>query len=132
MLSFAISSEEEGAEKVDADGHSDSSSEDELVKLEVRPTRQFPRHRTEQQELTRKNTEQNAGKHSSPHHLPESALQENASSATTLYTLLCALLHSTQRYMGPLYESTCMQELLNKVVLKKNHNLSIFPCDLPD
>ena len=28
--------------------------------------------------------------------------------ATTLYTLLCALLHSTQR-------STCMQELLNKV-----------------
>ena len=42
----------------------------------------------------------------------------NASSATTLYTLLCALLHSTQIYMGPLYESTCMQELVNKVVLK--------------
>ena len=30
------SSEEEDAEKVDADSHSDSSSEDELVKLEVR------------------------------------------------------------------------------------------------
>ena len=43
MLSFAITSEEEGTEKVDADSHSDSSSEDELVKLEVRPTREFPR-----------------------------------------------------------------------------------------
>ena len=54
MLSFAISSEEEDAEKVDADSYSDSNSEDELVKLEVRPTRQFPRHRTETQEPTRK------------------------------------------------------------------------------
>ena len=53
MLSFAIRSEEDDAEKVDADGHSDSSSEDELVKLEVRPTRQFPRQRTEPQEPTR-------------------------------------------------------------------------------
>ena len=35
MLSFAITSEEEDTEKVDADSHSDSSSEDELVKLEV-------------------------------------------------------------------------------------------------
>ena len=43
MLSFAISSSEEDTEKVDADSHSDSISEDELVKLEVRPTRQFPR-----------------------------------------------------------------------------------------
>ena len=41
MLSFAINSEEEDTEKVDADSHSDSSSEDELVKLEVRPTRNF-------------------------------------------------------------------------------------------
>ena len=56
MLSFAIRSEEEDAEKVDADGHSDSSSEDELVKLEVRPTRQFPRQRTEPQEPTRNNS----------------------------------------------------------------------------
>ena len=55
MLSFAISSEEEDTEKVDADSHSDSSSEDELVKLEVRSTRQFPRHRTEPQEPTCKN-----------------------------------------------------------------------------
>ena len=77
MLSFAITSEEEDTEKVDADSHSDSSSVDELAK--VRPTRQFPRHRTEPQEPTRKNARQNAGKHSSPHHLPESALQENAS-----------------------------------------------------
>ena len=52
MLSFAINSEEEIAEKVGADSHSDSSSEDEMVKLEVRPTRQFPRHRTEPQEPT--------------------------------------------------------------------------------
>ena len=73
MLSFAISSEEQDADKVDADSHSDSSSEDELVKLEVRPTRQFPRHRTEPQEPTRKNARQNAGKHSSPHHLSKSA-----------------------------------------------------------
>ena len=80
MLSFAISSEEEDTEKVDADSHSDSSSEDdELAKLEILPTRQFPRHRTEPQEPTRKNARQNAGKHSSPHHLPNSALQENAS-----------------------------------------------------
>ena len=50
MLSFAIASEEEDTEKVDADSHSDSSSEDELVKLEVPPTREFPRHRTEPQE----------------------------------------------------------------------------------
>ena len=42
MLSFAITSEEEDTEKVDADSHSDSSSEDELVKLEVRPTILFP------------------------------------------------------------------------------------------
>ena len=35
--------------------------------------------------------------------------------AITLYTLLCALLHYTQRSMGPLYESTCMQKLINKV-----------------
>ena len=42
MLSFAITSEEEDTEKVDADSHSDSGSEDELVKLEVRPTREFP------------------------------------------------------------------------------------------
>ena len=55
MLSFAITSEEEDTEKVDADSHSDSSSEDELVKLEVRPTREFPRHRTEPQEPTCKN-----------------------------------------------------------------------------
>ena len=55
MLSFAISSEEEDTEKVDADSHSDSISDDELVKLEVRPTRQFPRHRTEPQEPTRQN-----------------------------------------------------------------------------
>ena len=96
--------------------HSDSSSEDELIKLEVRPTRQFPRHKTEPQEPTRKNARQNAGKHSSPHHLPKSALQENAS-------LLCALLHSTQRSMGPLHESTCMQELLNKVVFKKKSQI---------
>ena len=68
MLSFAISSEED-TEKVDAYSHSDSSSEDELVKLEVRPIRQFPRHRTEPQEPTRKNARQNSGKHWSPHHL---------------------------------------------------------------
>ena len=43
--------------------------------------------------------------------------------ATTSYTLLCALLHSTQRCMGPLCESTCKQELINKVVIKKNHKL---------
>ena len=55
MLSFAIISEEEDTKKVDADSHSDSISEDELVKLEVRPTRQFPRHRTKPQEPTRKN-----------------------------------------------------------------------------
>ena len=59
MLSFAITSEEEDTDKVDADSHSDSSSEDDLVKLEVRPTpgptRQFPRHRTEPQEPTCKN-----------------------------------------------------------------------------
>ena len=48
MLSFAISSEEEDTEKVDADSLSDAISEDELVKLEV-PTRQFPRHRTNPQ-----------------------------------------------------------------------------------
>ena len=55
MLSFAITSEEEDTEKVDADSHSDSSSEDDVVKLEIRPTRQFPRHRTEPQEPTCKN-----------------------------------------------------------------------------
>ena len=57
MLSFVITSEEEDTEKVDADSHScsDSSSEDELVKLEVRPTREFPRHRTEPQEPICKN-----------------------------------------------------------------------------
>ena len=54
MLSFAISSAEEDTEKVDADSHSDSISEDELVKLDVRPTRQFPQRRTEPQEPTRK------------------------------------------------------------------------------
>ena len=80
MLSFAIGAEEEDTEKVYADSHSDSSNEDELVKLEVRPTRQFPRHRTKLQEPTRKNARQNAGKHWSPQHLPKSALQENASS----------------------------------------------------
>ena len=52
--SFGIISEEEDTEKVDADSHSDSINEDVLVKLEVRPTRQFPRHRTEPQEPTRK------------------------------------------------------------------------------
>ena len=46
MLSFDIRSEEEDAEKVDADSHSDSSSEDELVKLEVRPTKKFSRDHT--------------------------------------------------------------------------------------
>ena len=51
MMSFAITSEEEDTEKVD----NDSSSEDELDKLEVRPTREFPRHRTEPQEPTCKN-----------------------------------------------------------------------------
>ena len=55
MLSFAITYEEEDTEKVDADSHSDSSSEDELVKLEVRPTKQFQEHRTEPQEPTCKN-----------------------------------------------------------------------------
>ena len=124
MLSFAISSEEEDAERVDADSHSDSSSEDELVKLEVRPTRQFPRHRTEPQEPTRKNARQNAGKPSSPHHLELylNLLFKKMHHETTLYTLLCVLLHSTQRSMGPLYESTCMQELINKVFFL-NHKL---------
>ena len=79
MLSFAITSEEEDIEKVDADSHSDSSSEDELVKLEVRPTRQFPRNRTEPQEPTCKTHDkmlENIGVHIT---LPKSALQENAS-----------------------------------------------------
>ena len=49
MLSFAITSEEEDTEKVDADSHSDAISEDELVKLEVRPTRQFRAARTNPQ-----------------------------------------------------------------------------------
>ena len=76
MLAFAISSEEDTGK---ADSHSDSISEDELVQLEVHPTRQFSRHRSEPQEPTRKSARQNAGKHSNPHNLPKSALQENAS-----------------------------------------------------
>ena len=96
MLSFAITSEEEDTEKVDADSHSDSSSQDELVRLEVCPTRQFPRHRTKPQEPT--------GAHITYLNL----LFKKMHHAITLYTLLCALLHSTQR-------STCMQELINKV-----------------
>ena len=104
MLSFAIISEED-TEKVDADSHSISVSEDELVKLEVRPTRQFPRHSKNQLAKTHDKMLENTGVHITYLNL----LFKKMHHAITLCTLLCALLHDTQRSMGQLYESTCMQ-----------------------
>ena len=101
MLSFAISSEEEDTEKVDADSHSDLGSEDELVKLEVRPTRQFPQHRTDR--ATRTNPQkalQNVEKQSSPHHLHKSALQENASCNHIMHIVMCVVIFYADIY-GP-------------------------------
>ena len=95
--------------------HSDSSSADELVKLEVRATRNFrdiEPSRKNQPEKT--HDEMLHGKHSSPHHLPKSALQETTGNHI-IHVVMCVLLHSTQRSMGPLYESTCLQEFINKV-----------------
>ena len=109
ILSFAISSEEEDTEKVDADSHSDSSSEDELVKLEVGPTRQCPRHLTEPQEPTCKNARQNAGKHWSPHHVPKSALQENASCNHIIHVVMRVVTFYSEKNLHS------MQELINKV-----------------
>ena len=107
MLSFAITSEEEDTEKVDADSHSDSSIEDELVNLKfVQPEnfRDIEPSRKNQPAKTHDKMLEYTGAHITYLNL----LFKKMHQATKLYTLLCALLHSTQR-------STCMQELIIKV-----------------
>ena len=114
MLSFAITSEEEDTEKIDADSHSDSISEDVWLNLKfVQPDnfRDIEPSRKNQPAKTHGKMLENTGVHITYLNLFFKKMHH----ATTLYTLLCALLHSTQRYMGPLYESICMQELINKV-----------------
>ena len=108
MLSFAITSEEEDTEKVDADGHSDSS----IVRMNwlnlkfVQPDnfRDIEPSRKNQPAKTHDKMLENTGVHITYLNL----LFKKMHHATTLYTLLCALLHSTQR-------STCMHNKLHKI-----------------
>ena len=109
MLSFAISSEEEDTEKVDADSLITVIQAVRMNWLNlkfVQPDnfRDIEPSRKNQPAKTHDKMLENTGVHITYRNL----LFKKMHHATTLYTLLCALLHSTQR-------STCMPELINKV-----------------
>ena len=103
MLSFAITSEEEDTE-IQAVIQAVRMNWLNLKFVQPENFRDIEPSRNNQPAKTHDKMLENTGAHIT--YL--SLLFKKMHHATTLYTLLCALLHSTQR-------STCMQELINKV-----------------